>query len=190
MLLALARDVPPSSDYDLNSDFVLPEHRPLRDAAVLVALWDRPGGLRVVLTKRASGLQHHPGQVSFAGGKIEVGETPETCALREAREEIALEPASVRVLGHLPAHETVTGFSMTPVLGWIADNVDLRAEVGEVAEVFTVPFTYLADPASYRIESRVWRGGVRRYYAVPWGPYYIWGATARILRGLAERVAA
>jgi ABC-type multidrug transport system permease subunit len=88
----------------------------------------------------------------------------------------------------LPQHETVTGFAVTPVLGLLSGNFVPIPEPGEVEEVFCVPLSHLANPARYSIERRQWRGEWRRYYAVPWGPYYIWGATARILRGLAERL--
>jgi hypothetical protein len=93
------------------------------------------------------------------------------------------------VLGTLPPHETVTGFSVTPVLARVAAPFDPVPEPGEVAEVFAVPFGHLADLRNYTVQARRWRGQMRHYYTVPWGPYYIWGATARILRGLAERLA-
>jgi 8-oxo-dGTP pyrophosphatase MutT (NUDIX family) len=191
LTLALARRAGASSDYDLNPGFVPPEGRILRPAAVLVLVWDRPEGAAIVLTKRASHLQHHPGQIAFPGGKVEAADSgPKESALREAREEIGLPIDRARVIGLLPAHETVTGFSVTPVLAHLTGEFAPVAEAGEVDEVFTVPFGYLADAANYRIESRLWRGQMRRYYAVPYGPYYIWGATARILRGLADRLAA
>lgn len=178
-----------SSDFDLNPGVSLPPGRVLRPAAVLVPIWRRPEGLCLILTKRASHLKHHPGQIAFPGGKVEAGDAgPEAAALRETHEEIGLPPASVQILGRLPAHETVTGFSMTPILGHISDDFQTRPEAGEVEEVFTVPLSHILDPSRYAIERRLWRGQWRRYYAVPYGPYYIWGATARILRGLAERV--
>lgn len=184
---ALARARGASSDYDLNPGIALPPGRVLRPAAVLVALQ----GDRVILTKRASGLQHHPGQVAFPGGKIDAGDAgPEAAALREAEEEVGLPRATVRVLGRLPAHETVTGFLVTPVVAAVTAPFTPRPEAGEVDEVFDVPFAHVTDPARFRIEARRWRGVRRRYYAVPWGPYYIWGATARILRALADAVAA
>jgi len=179
------RGMAASSDFDLNPGSVMPEGRVLRAAGVLVGVLDG----RVILTKRSSRLKHHPGQIAFPGGKVDPGDTgPEAAALRETQEEIGLSPLQVQVLGHLPLHETITGFAVTPVLAHVTGPFTPISEPGEVDEVFTVPLSYLADPSSYRIEGRVWRGEWRRYYAVPYGPYYIWGATARILRGLAERL--
>ncbi|SIO49266.1 8-oxo-dGTP pyrophosphatase MutT, NUDIX family [Rhodovulum sp. ES.010] len=187
---ALARPAPATSDHDLNPGFVLPEGRVLRPAAVLVPLTPGPGGLRVILTKRSSRLKHHPGQIAFPGGKLDAGDDgPVAAALRESHEEIGLPPGQVDVLGTLPTHETVTGFTVTPVLGFVRDAFHWLPEVGEVDEVFDVPFAHVMAPAHYTVQSRFWRGQRRYYFTVPYGPYYIWGATARILRGLADRVA-
>ena len=101
-----------------------------------------------------------------------------------------LEPSAVEVLGVLPAHRTVTGFAMTPVLAMIRGPFTPVPEAGEVEEAFTVPFAHVADPANYRLERRLWRGGWRSYHVAPWGPYYIWGATARVLLALAKRLSA
>lgn len=174
----------PSSDYDLNRHVVLPEGRVLRPAAVLIGVLDGA----VVLTKRASTLKHHPGQVAFPGGKLDGAETPVQAALREAQEEIGLDPATVTVLATLPPHETVTTYTVTPVLARIDADFTPVAEPGEVAEVFRVPLAFLMDPANYSIEGRRWRGQRREYFVVPYGPHYIWGATARILKSLADRL--
>lgn len=189
LLRALAQPAGASSDYDLNPGLVLPSGRVLRPAGVLVAVWLRPDGPRLILTKRASHLKHHPGQIAFPGGKVDAGDADATAAaLREAHEEVGLSGAEV--LGILPVHETVTGFSMTPVLGLVRHEFVPVAEAGEVEEVFTVPLSHVLNPGSYTVERRLWRGQWRRYYACPYGPYYIWGATARVLRGLADRVQA
>jgi 8-oxo-dGTP pyrophosphatase MutT (NUDIX family) len=186
LIAALARSGGASSDFDLNPGLI-PKDMPLRAAAVLVGIVPDAAGSRVILTKRASHLKHHPGQIAFPGGKQEAGDaTLEDTALREAHEEVGLPPARVRPLGRLAPHRTVTGFQMTPILAEVAPFTP-APDVGEVEEVFFVPLAHLLSPASYRIERRQWRGVWRSYYVVPWGPYYIWGATARILRSLAER---
>jgi len=179
----------PSSDYDLNPEYtaVLPQGRKLRAASVLVPVIARENGLQVVLTKRSPHLKHHPGQVAFPGGKAEAGETTEQTALREAFEEIALPPDTVTILGALDTHETVTNFAITPVIGLVGDFIPVP-ERGEVEEVFEVPLDFLMDPANISIQGRNWQGFARRYYTVPYGPYYIWGATARMIKALADRV--
>jgi 8-oxo-dGTP pyrophosphatase MutT (NUDIX family) len=184
---ALSRPAAPSSDFDLNQDFVLPPGRKLRPAAVLVPLIDGPRGVEVVLTKRSSRLKHHPGQIAFPGGKVDAGDvSAEAAAHREAWEEIGLPQGAARVLGALPPHETVTSFTMSSFVGLVEAPFSPRPEAGEVAEVFTVPFAHVCDPARFRVERRRWQGRWRHFYTVPHGPYYIWGATARILRSLAE----
>lgn len=186
---ALARPAGPSSDFDLNPGIRPLAGTPLRPAAVLVPVWLRPEGAGVILTKRSSHLKHHPGQIAFPGGKVDASDAgPEAAALRETQEEIGLDPSRVQILGSLPVHETVTGFAVTPFVGLIRGPFSPIPEAGEVEEVFTVPLSHVLDPARYSIERRQWMGVWRRYYAVPHGPYYIWGATARILRGLAERM--
>jgi 8-oxo-dGTP pyrophosphatase MutT (NUDIX family) len=178
-----------SSDFDLNPDVHLPEGRTLRSAGVLCALQEVGGRVDVILTKRSARLKHHPGQIAFPGGKEEPEDgSPVDAALREAEEEIGLPRGLVEVLGTLPPHETVTGFVVTPVIGRITGTFAEMAEMGEVEEIFRVPLSHLADPANFRIEGRRWQGRRRHFYTVPYGPYYIWGATARILRALSERM--
>ena len=187
---ALARAGKPSSDYDLNPETKLARNRTLREAAVLVPVMVQNGVLNVILTKRSSALKHHPGQISFPGGKREDSDkTLEDAALREAWEEIGLDRNQVEVLGCLPPHETVTNFTVTPVLGLIRDDFHSKPDPSEVAEAFLVPLSHVMDPDRFQVQSRRWMGQRRYYYVVPFGPYYIWGATARILRALADRMA-
>lgn len=183
---ALSKEGSASSDFDLNAGITLPKNRVLKPAAVLIGITE---DARVILTKRASHLKHHPGQIAFPGGKQDPTDIDSTdAALREAEEEIGLPRNFVTPVGFLPNHETVTSYQITPIVGLIKGDFVRKPEAGEVAEVFEVPLSYLCDPANYRIEGRRWQGHMRQYYAVPYGPYYIWGATARILRGFADRM--
>ena len=190
LLRALEAEAPPSSDYDLVPEWVPAKGARLRHAGVLVAVRETADGPTVILTKRSSALKHHPGQIAFPGGKVDAGDDgPVGAALREAEEEIALPRDAVEVLGALPPHETVTAFEVTPVLALVTRAFDPVPEAGEVEEVFETPLDHVLNPANYSIQSRRWRGQRRAYFTVPYGPYYIWGATARMLRALADRMA-
>ncbi|NDW54349.1 CoA pyrophosphatase [Aliiroseovarius sp. PrR006] len=179
-----------SSDFDLSPGVKPLVGRKLRPAGVLMPFVETRTGLELVLTKRSSALKHHPGQIAFPGGKRDEIDTDiRATALREAHEEIGLSPTHVEVLGQLPEHETVTGFTVTPVLGLVTTEFTPVVEPGEVEEAFRVPFDHVADLAKFSKQGRFWQGQMRWYETVPIGPYYIWGATARMLRGLAERLA-
>jgi 8-oxo-dGTP pyrophosphatase MutT (NUDIX family) len=161
---------------------------PLRPAAVLLPIVDRPNGLSVLLTLRASDLRAHAGQVAFPGGKIDAGETPCEAALREAEEEIGLEARFIDPLGWLDPYLTGTGFRVAPLVALIEPSFALTLNKLEVDEVFETPFAFLMDAANHRLEEREWQGRRRRYYAMPHEGRYIWGATAGILRNLYEKL--
>ncbi len=186
---ALTKPGRPSSDFDLNPETVLPPGRKLRPAGVLAPILRLDGALHLVLTKRSSALKHHPGQIAFPGGKQDEGD-PDViaAALREAHEEIALPPSQVELLGTLPAHETVTGFLVTPVIGLVTGPFEPVPEAGEVDEAFFVPLDHVLREENFQVQGRHWRGQQRFYYAVPYGPYYIWGATARMLRAWSDQM--
>ncbi|MBB4266557.1 CoA pyrophosphatase [Roseospira visakhapatnamensis] len=159
-----------------------------RPAAVLLPILDHGDiGPGVLFTRRASHLAHHPGQISFPGGRQEPGEVdPVDTALREAREEVALDAETVEVLGLLDDYVTVTGFRVTPVVGVITPPVALVPDPSEVDTVFEVPLAFLMDPANHRHAVRDAGGARRPHFAIPYGEHYIWGATAGILMNLYE----
>jgi 8-oxo-dGTP pyrophosphatase MutT (NUDIX family) len=157
----------------------------IRPAAVLVPVVRRENGLTVLFTRRTAHLNDHAGQISFPGGRCEPGDaSPAETALREAAEEIGLAASRVEVLGELHKYVTVTGYRVTPVVGLVTPPLDLRPDDFEVAEVFEVPLEFLLDPANHQRNSVVHQGSERRYYAIPYRHYYIWGATAGMLMNL------
>jgi 8-oxo-dGTP pyrophosphatase MutT (NUDIX family) len=157
-------------------------------AAVLIPLVDRADGITVLLTRRTAHLDHHAGQISFPGGRVEDSDAdPVAAALRETKEEIGLDPAHIEVLGRLEGYTTITGFAVVPVVGLVHPPFDLRPDPFEVDEVFEVPFSFVLDPANHLRHFREGPDGKPRYfYALPYGPHYIWGATAAMLVNLAE----
>ncbi|MGV9008503.1 CoA pyrophosphatase [Brevundimonas sp.] len=176
------------SDFDLNPDAVR-EERTLRAAAVLIPVIAHEGGATVLMTRRSDTLASHTGQIAFPGGRLDPGETAVQAALREAWEEVALEPEAVEVLGLGDAYETGTGFLVTPVIGWLSRAPSTTPSPDEVAEVFEVPWDFLIDGANHRRDYYDPETGPRRWYwAVPYNERYIWGVTAGIVRALRGRL--
>ncbi len=158
---------------------------PLRAAAVLVPIVLREPEPTLLLTRRTDHLHHHPGQVSFPGGRVEEHDTsPVDTALRETEEEISLNRGHVELLGCLPQYRTGTGFDVTPVVGLVTPPFELTLDAFEVAEAFEVPLSFLLDEANHQRHSAFIRGKRREYYAMPYGDYFIWGATAGMIVSL------
>jgi 8-oxo-dGTP pyrophosphatase MutT (NUDIX family) len=173
------------SEQESDGGLFRPE-QPLRPAAVLIGLVDRPAGLQVLFTVRAGHLHDHAGQVSFPGGRVEaVDADPVAAALRETQEEIGLDPRHVEVLGRLPVYTTISGYEVTPVVGCIDAQAALQADPLEVEELFEVPLSFVMDGANHQ-RRLIEQPGVRRtVYAMEYNGrrrYLIWGATAAMLR--------
>lgn len=155
-------------------------------ASVLVPLVEREGGLTVLLTRRTAHLTDHPGQISFPGGRAEAfDDSPVDTALRETEEEIGLHRRHIEVLGVLPDYLTGTGYRVTPVVGLVVPPFTVEADPHEVAEIFEVPLAFLMDGANHqRLSFDLPEGGRRSFYAMPYRDYFVWGATAGMLRNL------
>lgn len=161
----------------------------LTPAAVLVPIVLHDDGHTVLLTQRTAHLRDHAGQISFPGGRVEVEDiSPSHTALRETEEEIGLSRERVDIIGFLPEYRTGTGFRVTPVVALVRPPFELQADPFEVAEVFEVPLAFLLDPANHQRHSMHYRGALRTYFAMPYGEYFIWGATAGMIRSLSERL--
>lgn len=157
-------------------------------AAVLVPVVDRREPT-VILTVRTDTVRRHPGQIAFPGGRIDPDDDgPVAAALREAEEEIELEPGQVEVIGIADRYRTITGYEVTPVVGVIPPDLPLRAQPAEVAAIFEAPLAYLLDPAHQRIRTATWQGRERRYYEIDWQGRRIWGATAAMIVNLGRRL--
>ena len=171
-----------------------PGRETLTPASVLIPIVVRDAagssGLTVIFTQRAAHLKDHSGQVSFPGGRVATRDpSPEATALRESHEEIGLDAARVEILGRLPEYHTRTGYRITPVVGLVAPPFELRADAGEVDEIFEVPLAFLLDPANHQRQSREWQGELRWFFAMSYEDRYIWGATAGMLVNLYRHLA-
>lgn len=173
-------------DCDLNPG-MKPVREKLTSAAVLVPIVLRETGLTVMLTRRTDHLSDHAGQISFPGGRVEESDLDAIdTALRETEEEVGLSRAHIETVGNLDRYVTRTGFSVTPVVGFIRPPFDLSPDPFEVAEVFEVPLSFLLDRANHERHSRVYEGVERHYYAMPYGRHFIWGATAGMIVNLVD----
>jgi 8-oxo-dGTP pyrophosphatase MutT (NUDIX family) len=165
---------------------VLPDRSP-RPAAVLIGLIERAQGLTVLLTRRTEQLRDHAGQISFPGGRSDPQDRDAVAtALREAREEIGLDPARVEVIGQLPIYTTITAYQVTPVVAFVLPpRQGWQIDPGEVAEVFEVPLSFLMNPGNHQVHRFEDPGGTtRNFLSMPWQQYFVWGATAGMLRNL------
>ena len=158
-------------------------------AAVLVPLVERGAGLNVLLTQRAANLRDHGGQIGFPGGRIEPQDSGAwQAALREAREEVGLAPQSVDFAGYLPDHLIVTGYRVTPVVGFLNPDYQMRIDSSEVHEAFEVPLDFLFNAANHRPRLRRIGDVDVTFYDIPYGERNIWGATAAMLMTLRRLV--
>jgi 8-oxo-dGTP pyrophosphatase MutT (NUDIX family) len=154
----------------------------LTPAAVLLLVVNHPEEPTVVFTQRTAHLADHAGQISLPGGRVEAGdEGPAHTALREAAEEVGIDPAAVAILGELPDYHTSTGYRVRPVVGWVEPPLAYAPDPYEVADVFEVPLGFLLDTRNHRYESAFYKGRMRHYWAMPWQGRFIWGATAGML---------
>lgn len=200
MLAGRLRETPPAlgdliarprGDHDLQGGPAeIPDEAGAIAAAVLIPIVLHPAGPTVLLTRRATALRSHSGQIAFPGGRVDaVDGSPLVAALREAEEEIGLARDKVRTVGYLDAYLTGTGYRVVPVVGLIEPPLALTINPAEVDEAFETPLAFLMDPANHQRHAREWQGRQRTYYAMPHGDRYIWGATAGMIRNLYERLA-
>jgi 8-oxo-dGTP pyrophosphatase MutT (NUDIX family) len=194
--LRLRRDPPEAvdvlanlrGDHSLQDEpFVVPSSP--KPAAVLVPVVMHEREPTVLLTQRSEGLRNHAGQIAFPGGRVDPADaSPLHAAYREAEEEIGLERSLVEPIGYLDGYLTSSNYLVVPVVGLVSPAYSLSLNAHEVADAFEVPLSFLMNPDRHELHAREWKGRLRRYYAIPYGERYIWGATAGIIRNLYERL--
>ena len=161
----------------------------LRPAAVLAAITERADRPGFLLIHRPSNMRSHPGQVAFPGGKIDPGETAEEAALREAYEELGIQPRDVHLIGASDTYRTGSGYAITPVIAVVPPDLVLNPSPTEVAQWFEAPVDFVFDSANHTHHSAFWQGRERRYIEIMWQEHRIWGVTAGIIANLAKRIA-
>ncbi|HKV14328.1 MAG TPA: CoA pyrophosphatase [Reyranella sp.] len=170
---------------DLSLSGIASEPQSWRPASVLVPLVDRAPGITVLLTQRTDDMPSHAGQIAFPGGRRQAGDADAVAtALRETEEEVGLSRQFVDVVGAIDSYRTGTGYEITPIVGIVRPGFMIHADPREVADVFEVPLEHFLDEVNHKIGSRIYQGRERRYYAMPYGERYIWGATAGMLKNL------
>ena len=162
---------------------------PLRPAAVLMAVTDRASTPGFLMIHRPSTMRAHPGQVAFPGGKLDAGETPVEAALREANEELGIDPRDVQIIGMTDRYRTASGYDITPVLAMVPADLPLQPNPTEVARWFEAPVGFVLDRANHTEQVATLRGTERRYIEILWEGHRIWGVTAAIIANLARRIA-
>ena len=177
------KDIP-----DLITDVRFTDAERAADAAVLIAVVDRPREPTIILTQRPNSMRDHPGQVAFPGGKLEDGESAVAGALREANEELAIDPQAVRVIGTSDIYHTGTGFAVTPVLGVVGPDIAITPDPREVEAWFEAPVSLMFDRDNWIERSTMWKGEMRHYLDMEYQGFRIWGVTAAIISNLSRRV--
>ena len=175
------RCVPPENDFPLQADN--------RQAAVLLPIIAHANELTLLLTKRAQHLKHHPGQISFPGGKVESSDNSvEQTAIREAHEEVGILPSMVDVIGKLPQYRTITRYTITPVLGFVRPPLDIYIDANEVEQAFEVQLTHICNPKNHIVYPLERNGIKQTLYFIPYKEHMIWGVTAAIIRNLSNHL--